>query len=621
MAEEKTRETLEAEWWDRWWTEDYSWNGLARQPLGGSYLGEERRGAFGEKSLQEYWRREPDSEKTRTDEELLAAGELLRAPDGALWHIVHVPLTWRNRKSAKSEWDDEKNKKLSDVLQIRLLNTDDSFIDARHGDEILDGRAQFSGAVLTEDFLLKLAGDTSESVQPTRVVCRQAWIKLLIASQAEFSDEVEFSNVFFSGAVSFYKAVFQRNLELRDAIFGGEAWFFQTEFMENIYFCGAKIFGTLMFHEAKIHGDTNFHGASLCGASNFTNTEFYGNARFTRIKFLQSGTFERTHFYENVSFVRSEFLDDMDFDEAIFDSAACFDFSYFIKIARFTGASFAGETSFRGVTLRAGASFEGVKKWGDSACWDRAFFDTKTSGTLSFERSPLPPLSAFHGLKLDNGALLSFDDPGPMATLASFSEQLSRIKAKPKKSSISKEKLTPNQANRLLDDLAGGCRVLKKYFDSQGDRDRSQRFFRLELEARMKSDEVSRLESLIFWAYRRSSDYGASIGLPLFLLFGSIAICTILYWVVSAFLMAPTGLTHAQLWAGSLDFSLQRAFPFVALDGRGDTNPFSMRKILLGEGERCLYVGMRVLVTIQTIFSLAMIFLSGLAIRRRFKMD
>jgi hypothetical protein len=173
----------------------------------------------------------------------------------------------------------------------------------------------------------------------------------------------------------------------------------------------------------------------------------------------------------------------------------------------------------------------------------------------------------------------------------------------------------------LLDDLAGGCRVLKKYFESQGDRERSQRFFRHELEARMKSDEVGRLERLIFWAYRWSSDYGASIGLPLFLLFGSIAIFAIPYWVVSAFLVAPTGLPKAQLWAGSLDFSLQRAFPFVALDGRGDTNEFSMRKILLGEGERCMYVGMRVLVTIQSIFSLAMIFLSGLAIRRRFKMD
>ncbi|MCA3314442.1 MAG: pentapeptide repeat-containing protein [Roseomonas sp.] len=493
MTEQKTRETLEDEWWDRWWTEDYSWNGLARQPLGGSYFGEERRGAFGEKSLQEYWRREPDSEKTRTDEELLAAGELTRAPDGALWHIVHVPITWKDRTRAKSNWNNETKRKLSDTLQLRLLNTDDSFIDASHSDEILDGRAQFSGAVLTEDFLLKLAGDTSESVQPTRIVCRQAWIKLLIASEAEFSDEVEFSNVFFSGAVSFYKAVFHRNLELRDAIFGGEAWFFKAEFMENAYFSRAKVFGNFMFQDTKIHGAVNFYDASLCGESNFANTEFYGNAWFMCSKFLHSGTFERAHFHANASFARSKFLDDPYFDEAIFDKDVYFDFSDFAKKASFTGASFAGQTSFRGVSLLGGALFEEVKQWGDKLNWSRAFFDSKTSGTLSFERSPLPPLSAFHGLKLDNGALLSFDDPGTMATLASFSEQLSSIKDTKENASGSKEKISPDHANRLLDDLAGGCRVLKKYFESQGDRERSQRFFRLELEARMKSDDVGRL--------------------------------------------------------------------------------------------------------------------------------
>lgn len=346
MAEEKTRETLEAEWWHRWWTEDYSWNGLARQPLGGSYFGEERRGAFGEKSLREYWRREPDSAKTRTDEELLAAGELIRAPDGALWHIVHVPLTWKDGTRAKSNWNNETQRKLSAILQLRLLNTDDSFIDASHGDEILDGRAQFSGAILTEDFLLKLGRDTSESVQPTRLVCRQAWITLLNASQVEFRDEAEFSDVFFSGAVSFYNAVFQRNLEMRGAIFGGEAWFLKAKFMENVYLSGAKVFGTFMFQDTKIHGDMNFHGASLCGVSNFMNTELYGKAWFMRSKFLQSGTFERAHFHANVSFVSSEFLDNVEFNEAIFDKATSFDFSEFTKKIGFTGASFAGQTSF-----------------------------------------------------------------------------------------------------------------------------------------------------------------------------------------------------------------------------------------------------------------------------------
>jgi uncharacterized protein YjbI with pentapeptide repeats len=621
MAEEKTRETLEAEWWDRWWTEDYSWNGLARQKLGGSYFEEERRGAFGEKSLQDYWRREPDSEKIRTDEELLTAGELIRAPDGALWHIVHVPLAWRNRKDAKSEWDDEKNKKLSDILQLRLLNTGDSFIDASRSDEILDGRAQFSGAVLTEDFLLKLAGDTSESVQPTRVVCRHAWIALPNAAGAVFSEEVDFSHVFFSSAVNFSKAVFQSNLEVSRAIFGGDAWFFETEFMANAYFSRAKVLENLVFRQAQMHGEMNFHAANLFGMASFDFANFRGHARFTRIKFWLSVSFECTHFCHNASFIHSQFLDEVVFDHATFEKSASFDFSCFSEIARFTGASFADETSFRGVTLSAGASFKEVKKWGDSACWGRAFFDTKTSGNLSFERSPLPPLSAFHGLKLDNSALLSFDDPGAKATLASFREQLSRIKAKPKNSSKSEEKPTPDDAKRLLDDLAGGCRVLKKYFESQGDRERSQRFFRHELEARMKSDEVGRLERLIFWAYRWSSDYGASIGWPLFWLGAAFLGFGFFYWAFAALWLAPEATSGCKVFVGSFDFSLRQTFPFVTTDMKAENTDFNMRKILLGDGDRGHNFLLRLVTVGQTTFSLAMIFLTGLAIRRRFKMD
>jgi hypothetical protein len=47
----------------------------------------------------------------------------------------------------------------------------------------------------------------------------------------------------------------------------------------------------------------------------------------------------------------------------------------------------------------------------------------------------------------------------------------------------------------------------------------------------------------------------------------------------------------------------------------------SIRKVLLGEGDRWQNLLLRCVTVLQTTFSLAMIFLSGLAIRRRFKMD
>ncbi len=366
------------------------------------------------------------------------------------------------------------------------------------------------------------------------------------------------------------------------------------------------------------------------------------------MKFCNFAYFSRALFYSSFSFENVEFQSKAFFSKSKFEEEVSFSSVFFLKNAG--SDDFQGAFEFQGAFFSGGVIFSDTNRWGKSHIpWSRAFFDAKTSGALSFVRSPLPPLSAFHGLKLDNGALLSFDDPGTMATLASFSEQLSRIKAKPKKSSTSKEKLTPDQANRLLDDLAGGCRVLKKYFESQGDRERSQRFFRLELEARMKSDEVGRLERLIFWAYRWSSDYGASIGRPLARLACSVPCFAILYWIIAAACLSPISTQtkpigepypiqtisevsdrlfkghfsqiDAKPMLGALSFSAHRAFPFGAWDVKAEEKDNNMRKLLLGDGEGVAHFTVRVLATIQSIFSIAMIFLSGLAIRRRFKMD
>lgn len=92
MTEQKTRETLEAEWWDKWWTAGYSWGALANHSLGDELLEDKKKGLFGESSLQDYWRRDPETGKQRTDEEMRQAGELVQTPDGELWHRAHVPL-------------------------------------------------------------------------------------------------------------------------------------------------------------------------------------------------------------------------------------------------------------------------------------------------------------------------------------------------------------------------------------------------------------------------------------------------------------------------------------------------------------------------------------------------
>jgi hypothetical protein len=93
------------------------------------------------------------------------------------------------------------------------------------------------------------------------------------------------------------------------------------------------------------------------------------------------------------------------------------------------------------------------------------------------------------------------------------------------------------------------------------------------------------------------------------------------YWAFAALCLAPKTVFDSNVFVGSFDFSLRQTFPFITTDMKADNTGFNMRKMLLGDGDRWQNLLVRSVTVLQTTFSLAMIFLSGLAIRRRFKMD
>ncbi|MCA3313921.1 MAG: hypothetical protein ING24_03675 [Roseomonas sp.] len=97
--------------------------------------------------------------------------------------------------------------------------------------------------------------------------------------------------------------------------------------------------------------------------------------------------------------------------------------------------------------------------------------------------------------------------------------------------------------------------------------------------------------------------------------------CILIYWSVAVLWLAPEATSGWKLLMGAIDFSLRQTFPFVSTDMKAENAGFSMRKILLGDGDSWQNLLLRCVTIGQTTFSLAMIFLSGLAIRRRFKTD
>ena len=118
----QTKEEREAKWWADWWAQDFSWDGLAKHKIadldeGGKCTG----GQFGEQTLQDYWRwsdtvsegfaphpgNVPGEGRYRSDEELLAAGELVTGADGRTWHIAHLPPRWTHAPGWPFEGQEE----------------------------------------------------------------------------------------------------------------------------------------------------------------------------------------------------------------------------------------------------------------------------------------------------------------------------------------------------------------------------------------------------------------------------------------------------------------------------------------------------------------------------------
>ena len=632
MLESSKRDVLEREWWDRWWKADYSWRNLRLH-----FFGEhsDREGLWGEKTLQDYWRRDPQTVMPRSDDEMREAGELLSSPDGNLWHLAHVPLRWKDGTLAKQGWDFDKDDQLNEILLGRLTKTSESEIEADR-----DGRAQFSGIVLSKGISLRKPSVSTEyqseiyvklgsffkEENPLRLVCRQSWLGSMKARNSVFDEEVDFSGSFFSEGGSFSNVFFKKEALFNSVIFDGETSF------NGAHFCS----------------DTAFEKIVQFGGMNFEHCRFDENTSFEKAK-LQQVSFLGAEFVKKANFLGSEFFDANTFMNAKFHQQVKFDFASFADVADFTSASFVDSASFRKVLFKQGAKFQNIKEWGLAPSrWSRIFFAAKGAGLISFEGSSMPPLSAFDGLHLESGASLVLDDPGYKKMTEAFSTELAEIGTKSTKESSGNDALgRPNSA--LYSNLASGCRFLKKYFDSTGDKDFFQRFARFELETRMKSDEIGWLEKRVFAGYRLFSDFGASIVRPLAWLACSVPLSAMLYWLIAAVWLNPISSqiklnsepypiqTISEIsdrffkgdfseidtrpMLGALSFSAHRTFPFGAWDVKAEDKDNNIRKLLLGDGEGGANFTVRVLATVQSIFSLAMIFLSGLAIRRRFKMD
>lgn len=469
MTEPKTRDQLEKEWWDAWWAADYSWEGLAKKPVG-----QNRHtihgGLHGEQTLQDYWRRDPATGAVRDDATLRATGELVEF-EGTTFHIAHVPVksrgggvTWK-ADLGHPEWAG-----LDTMFRVRLATAADTRTDALGYAVAPDGRAQFAGAVLRGMVLRP-----TDIEAPLTICCHATallgvtdWSKTQFGIGTDFSstlfaDKVVFSGARFSGFVSFNRAIFFDKAEFGfsrftapayflDVVFCGYADFYGASFKSDAVFRSAKFVEKAMFHSANISiaafdfsvfsAAVSFEKATFGGAATFLGASFEADAEFLDAKFSADTTFNGARFHRGARFRRSGFANgadfagtkflgdasfqrgnsgksgEMRFDHAEFQQQAYFKAWQFGGSTHFDGAHFVDDVDFSAATFDGLASFERILWPKDARHWHSAFDQTLFRATASFTGAGFLSYAAFDGATFERG--MQIDDATERASKQQF---------------------------------------------------------------------------------------------------------------------------------------------------------------------------------------------------------
>ena len=176
---------------------------------------------------------------------------------------------------------------------------------------------QIKNAEITGDLDLTSLGqgDLSESVQVAVpvIITDSHFTGMLISSNIEFKQVVNFSGTQFKNMTDFTQTQFDAGVSFNQSDFGGEANFLLTQFS-----------GGADFIETHFEQGANFLQARFAKDSNafFLKTVFDGDTFFDSAFFAAPAIFTQTKFKGSVQFDGAVFQDDASFREASFARAA-----------------------------------------------------------------------------------------------------------------------------------------------------------------------------------------------------------------------------------------------------------------------------------------------------------
>ncbi|RIJ20369.1 hypothetical protein D1224_14680 [Henriciella barbarensis] len=407
---------ISQEWWDRWWKEDWSWEGLAKKPWEGwvvpkpgaepvpdeeydrrtghpdaiTRFGPEARKA----TLQDYWRDQADHLINWSD----AEGHTY------LFTRLHLPLHWPDgSRTPKLDWSSDA---LNHLIETRLNQVNERAFEETHRSEV-DWRAQFQGVIFADfsidRFTPRLLPEAEEGKQLAvsfRSCCFTGYTRFAFST---FARDVEFRDAAFANDTGFYETSFNGGAIFEQASFSKDALFKMSTFHQITSFHQTTFNGYTSFEEALFSGSVSFDGVSFRGKSLFGQTRFASGANFANAVFTRGSDFRDANFAGDARFTGAIFLENVSFIDAKFDGDARFNGSNFAGQANFSCATFAGSSRFHnvffaGYALFPGAVFAGTA-WFDETAFAASAIFSKASFAIfaSFDKTVFADRAVFTG--------------------------------------------------------------------------------------------------------------------------------------------------------------------------------------------------------------------------------
>ncbi len=342
------------------------------------------------------------------------------------------------------------------------------------------------------------------------------------------------------------------------------------------------------FFEAVFGDATNFHGATFREGISFHKATFGTDANFTDVTFDGRASFGGATLGTRADFTRATFDGYADFSNASFGVGTKFTQAIFTDVADFSDTAPAPNpnTAHRDLALRF-ISFRKALFNGP------AIFENRDFATSSlFDGAIFENLANFHGCKFHQGIF--------------FHEAYFRK--------------TIGDNNTQTAELEQSYRTLKRAMADLHARNEETDFFALEMECRRQRGSVPWFERLAATAYKHLSDYGRSIVRPLLWLGGLMVFAFLFYAVLFYWIAAEMPDWPRRHLPAIFEFTLEQMFsPFKIWwpPAAGKSNPEAARIVLLEYYPPLV----KIFASLQSLFTIALLALFLLALRRRFKMD